>query len=67
MKFEIGQLVCHIGVQGKKFIFIGMIGPSQCEIKDVANNRVLVEPIECILDIIESRNNIINFIIDEKS
>lgn len=66
MKFEIGQLVCHIAVNGKKFIFIGMIGPSQCEIKDPTNNVILVEPIECILDIIDSRNNIINFLIDEK-
>ena len=66
MKFDAGQLVCHVAVSGKKFIFIGMIGPSQCEIKDPITNMILVEPIECVLDIIESRNNIINFLIDEK-
>ena len=65
-KFEKDELVVHSAVSGKKFRIVKMITPSQYEIEDLNNGQVLLEPVEYLLDIIDSRDNLINYLLNEK-
>lgn len=64
-KFEKDQLVVHSSVSGKRFKIIRMYNPSQYEILDLTTNEILLEPVEYLLDIIDSRDNLINFLLSE--
>lgn len=63
-KFEIDDIVVHSAVSGKKFRIIKMINPSQYEIEDLITGKTLVEPVEYLLDIVDSRDNLIDFLIN---
>lgn len=65
-EFEEGELVVHSAVSGKKFRIIKMTNPSQCEIQDLVTGKILLEPLEYILDIVDSRDNLINYLLNEK-
>ena len=65
-KFEKGELVVHSAVSGKKFRIIKMVNPSQYEIEDLTNGKILLEPVEYLLDIVDSRDNLINYLLNEK-
>ena len=60
-KFEIDDIVVHSAISGKKFRIIEMINPSQYEIEDLITGKTLVEPVEYLLDIVDSRDNLIDF------
>ena len=64
-KFEKDQLVVHSAVAGKKFKIVRMSNPSQYEILDLTTNEILLEPVEYLLDIIDSRDNLMNFLLNE--
>ncbi len=63
-KFENGDLVVHSAVSGKKFRVVKMINPSQYEIEDLTTGKILLEPLEYLLDIIDSRDNLINYLLE---
>lgn len=63
-KFEIDDIVVHSAISGKKFRIIKMINPSQYEIEDLITGKTLVEPVEYLLDIVDSRDNLIDFLIN---
>lgn len=63
-KFENGDLVVHSVVSGKKFRVVKMINPSQYEIEDLTTGKILLEPLEYLLDIIDSRDNLINYLLE---
>lgn len=65
-KFEKDELVVHSAVSGKKFRIIKMINPSQYEIEDLTTGQILLEPIEYLLDIVDSRDNLINYLLNEE-
>jgi len=65
-KFEKDELVVHSEVSGKKFRVVGMTTPSQYEIEDLTTGEILLEPIEYLLDLIDSRDNLINYLLNEK-
>ena len=65
-KFEKDELVVHSAVSGKKFRVVKMINPSQYEIEDLTTGEILLEPVEYLLDIIDSRDNLINYLLNEK-
>lgn len=65
-KFEKDELVVHSAVSGKKFRIVKMITPSQYEIEDLTTGKILLEPVEYLLDIIDSRDNLINYLLNEK-
>ena len=65
-KFEKDELVVHSAVSGKKFRVVKMITPSQYEIEDLTTGEILLEPVEYLLDIIDSRDNLINYLLNEK-
>lgn len=65
-KFEIGQYVVHTGVPGKKFKIFGNKYPDIYDIIDSDTGLIYTEPIDCLLDLIESRDNLIDFIINNK-
>jgi hypothetical protein len=65
-KFEKDELVVHSAVSGKKFRIIKMVNPSQYEIEDLTNGKILLEPVEYLLDIVDSRDNLINYLLNEK-
>jgi hypothetical protein len=65
-KFEKDELIVHSGVSGKRFKIIRQVNPSQYEILDMNTNQIFLEPIECLLDLIDSRDQLINFLLDEK-
>jgi len=65
-KFEKDELVVHSAVSGKKFRIVKMITPSQYEIEDLATGQILLEPVEYLLDLIDSRDNLINYLLKEK-
>ena len=65
-KFEKDELVVHSAVSGKKFRIVKMINPSQYEIEDLTTGQILLEPVEYLLDIIDSRDNLINYLLNEK-
>lgn len=64
--FEIGQLVSHKGVVGKKFRIQAKITDTQYEIQDLTTKEIYTEPSELLLDIVESRDFLINYLINEK-
>jgi len=43
-----------------------MINPSQYEIEDLTTGEILLEPVEYLLDLIDSRDNLINYLLNEK-
>lgn len=63
--FEVGDVVTHNRIPGKKFKIIDKLSPSRYEIEDLTNKSKYVEPIDELSSIIESRDRLINFIIDE--
>ncbi len=63
-KFSIGELVCHKSVYGKKFRIVKEINPSQYEIEDVDTKLILLEPIDCILGLVEYREYLLDYILD---
>jgi len=65
-KFDKDELVVHSAVSGKKFRIVKMITPSQYEIEDLTTGKILLEPIEYLLDLIDSRDNLINYLLNEK-
>jgi len=65
-KFDKDELVVHSAVSGKKFRVVKMINPSQYEIEDLTTGEILLEPVEYLLDIIDSRDNLINYLLNEK-
>jgi hypothetical protein len=65
-KFEKDELVVHSAVSGKKFRIVKMITPSQYEIEDLTTGEILLEPIEYLLDLIDSRDNLIKYLLNEK-
>jgi hypothetical protein len=65
-KFEKDELVVHSAVSGKKFRIVRMNTPSQYEIEDLTTGEILLEPVEYLLDIIDSRDNLINYLLNEK-
>jgi hypothetical protein len=65
-KFDKDKLVVHSAVSGKKFRVVKMINPSQYEIEDLTTGEILLEPVEYLLDIIDSRDNLINYLLNEK-
>jgi len=62
-EFKIDELVVHVGVPGKKFKIVGKT-ITHYEVQNLETDEVLLEPINCILDLIESRDNLIKFILD---
>jgi len=65
-KFDKDELVVHSAVSGKKFRVVKMINPSQYEIEDLTTGEILLEPVEYLLDLIDSRDNLINYLLNEK-
>jgi hypothetical protein len=65
-KFEKDELVVHSAVSGKKFRIVKMITPSQYEIEDLTTGKILLEPVEYLLDLVDSRDNLINYLLNEK-
>ena len=65
-KFDKDELVVHSAVSGKKFRVVKMINTSQYEIEDLTTGEILLEPVEYLLDIIDSRDNLINYLLNEK-
>lgn len=61
MEYEIGQLVFHVGTME----ILRKINPSQYEIIDSEGN-IFTEPEDCLLEVVENRNRIIKFIINEE-
>jgi len=53
-KFEKDELVVHSAVSGKKFRIVKMITPSQYEIEDLTTGKILLEPVEYLLDLVDS-------------
>ena len=64
MEYEIGQLVFHVGTM-EKYKILRKINPSQYEIIDSQSN-IFTEPEDCLLEVVENRNRIIKFIINEE-
>ena len=65
-KLEKDELIVHSAIGGKRFKVIRMYNPSQYEILDMDSGEILLEPIEYLLTLIESRDSLINFILNEK-
>ena len=65
-KFEKDELVVHSAISGKKFRVVRMTTPSQYEIEDLTTGETLLEPIEYLLDIVDSRDNLINYLLNEE-
>ena len=65
-KFDKDELVVHSAVSGKKFRIVKMITPSQYEIEDLTTGEILLEPVEYLLDLVDSRDNLINYLLNEK-
>jgi hypothetical protein len=65
-KFEKDTLVVHTGVSGRKFKILRQEGISQYWILDMNTGEQFLEPSYYLLDLIDSRNNLINYLIDEK-
>lgn len=63
-KFEIGDIVVHSAIGGKKFRIIKIVNPSQYEIEDMISGKILLEPLEYLLDIVDSRDQLINFLLE---
>ena len=65
-KFDDGVLVVHKGISGKKFKILKREGISQYWILDLITGEEFLEPSYYLLDLIESRDNLINYLINEK-
>jgi hypothetical protein len=65
-KFNIGEVVCHISLPGVKFQVVRKITPSSWEVKNLNTGELLQEPDDLLLNKIDWRESIINYIIDEK-
>jgi hypothetical protein len=65
-KFDKDELVVHSAVSGKKFRVVRMNTPSQYEYEDLTTGEILLEPVEYLLDLIDSRDNLINYLLNEK-
>ena len=66
MELKEGDLVVHSAIHGRKLRWIKLINPSQCEIEDPITGKILIEPLEYILNIVDSRENLINYLLNEK-
>jgi hypothetical protein len=64
--FNIGDWVVHTHISGKKFKVVEQVTPSHYIIQDTETKQTFLEPVNHLLDLIDSRDSLINFILDEK-
>ena len=64
--FDDGVLIVHKGISGKKFKILKKEGLSQYWIVDLITGEEFLEPSYFLLDLVEARDNLINFLINEK-